>query len=150
MIRQETYKDGALSIPNGLFCWYNEKGKLDSCGRVINSKKNGRWEYYLGDHGQFVKRSTYKSDKVSDSSAEETDVTQKEAVFQKGAKDWLKYLSRNLETPNRFSSIFPNGRYTVNVCFLISKAGKVQEVYLRRSVEWSADAEVFRIIESSP
>ena len=28
MVRQETYKDESLTIPNGRFCWYNEKGKI--------------------------------------------------------------------------------------------------------------------------
>jgi hypothetical protein len=30
MIRQETFLDSALSIPNGRFCWYDAKGNLDS------------------------------------------------------------------------------------------------------------------------
>ena len=159
MIRQEVYKDVDLSVPNGFFCWYNEKGKIDSSGHVVNAKKDSRWEYYLGDSlqptyydeysdGKFIKRVI--SQKNADSEKVETDVTQKEAVFQKGVKDWNKYLQRNLRIPDRLISIVPGGIYTVNVCFLVDKIGKVTSVYLRRSLEWSADAEVFRIVEHSP
>jgi protein TonB len=161
MIKQETYKDADLSLANGFFCWYNDKGKIDSSGWVKNFRKDGRWEYFSGDstlatyyeeyeNGKFLKRDTYHASKPSDSTETEIEVIQKEAIFQKGAKDWNKYLERNLRIPERLISIFPNGTYTVDVSFIINKNGKVIDVYLRKSLEWSADAEVFRIVENSP
>jgi antitoxin component YwqK of YwqJK toxin-antitoxin module len=70
MIKQETYRNDSLTIPNGRFCWYNEQGKIDSCGWVTNFKKDGRWEHFYGDsskptfyeeydNGKFIKRSSY-------------------------------------------------------------------------------------------
>ena len=42
------------------------------------------------------------------------------------------------------------GSYEVVASFLITKEGKVDEVILMRSCEWSADLEVLKIFEDSP
>jgi hypothetical protein len=157
MIKQEVYKDSALSVSNGFFCWYNKNGKLDSSGYVSNFKKDGRWDYYLGDSlqvtyydeydtGKFIKRNSYHLMKDT-SSKHDSDITQKEATYK---NNWSKYLQKNLRTPDRFMNIFPKGIYTATVCFTISKEGNVIDVYLVQSLEWSADAELFKIIENSP
>lgn len=164
MIRQESYKDEALTIPNGRFCWYNSKGKIDSCGLVKNFHKDGHWDYFIGDsvgitytdeydNGIFVKRNgAVKTDtaKTMDISSERFTIVQTEAQFQNGNKGWLKYLEKNLENPERFNSIFPAGRYIVNICFLINKQGYTDDIYLKRSIEWSVDKEVIDIIKKSP
>jgi len=158
MIKQECYKDDELSIPNGFFCWYNEKGKIDSCGKVLNFKKDGRWSYFLGDstketyydeydNGKFVKRDSYHA---PDTAQEIKDPSKKESVFKKGNNSWLKYVSANIKTPDRFTQIFKPGKYVVTVSFLINKSGKVENVYLLKSVEWSADAQVLTVVENSP
>lgn len=161
MVKQEVYKDSALSIPNGFFCWYNKKGKLDSCGWVANFKKNDRWYYFLGDstrytyydkydNGKFLLRKTYQQ-VISDTPAvREIEVTQKEAVFKKGAKNWTNYIAQNLKVPDRFASSFGRGRYTATVSFTINTEGKTENVYLVKSLEWSADAVIFQLIENSP
>jgi hypothetical protein len=158
MIKQETYKDADLTIPNGRFCWYNEKGKIDSCGIVKNFKKDGRWDYFFGDstnptfydeydNGKFVKRSASKTIDVSKSDVE--DSIQK-ATFQNGTKGWLRYLEKNLITPDRLIKNLGRGNYVITTCFLINKQGNIEDLYLRKSVEWSADAEVFLIFKKSP
>ena len=43
-----------------------------------------------------------------------------------------------------------SGTYTAIVCFTIDKAGNIKDVYLRKSVEWSADKLVVDLIEQSP
>ncbi len=55
-----------------------------------------------------------------------------------------------MRTPERFLKIFHSGTYTVTVSFQIDKQGAVQDLYLRKSVEWSADSEVFSIFQKSP
>jgi protein TonB len=156
MVKQETYKDAELSTPNGRFCWYNEKGKIDSCGIVKNFKKDRRWDYFFGDsttptyyqyydNGKFVKQSSY-----SNNTGDNDDLTQKEATFPSGSKGWIKYLTKNLVTPDRLIKTLGRGKYIVTVCFLIDKQGKIGDLYLRKSVEWSADAEVFSIFQKSP
>jgi hypothetical protein len=161
MIKQEVYKDAALSIPNGLFCWYNKKGKMDSCGWVANFKKDRYWYYFLGDstkytyyekydNGKLLKKETFQQAVSDTTGGHEVAVTQKEAVFKKGANDWTNYISKNLKVPDRFTSIVGRGKYTVTVCFTISTEGKTQDVYLFNSLEWSADAVIFDLIEQSP
>jgi len=164
LIRQESYKDEALSIPNGRFCWYNSKGKIDSCGMVKNFHKDGHWDYFIGDstgitytdeydNGKFVKRKgAIKADtvKIADSSSGTFTVVQIGAQFPNGDKGWLKYMEKNLQNPARFNSIFSPGRYTVTVCFLINKQGYTEDIYLKKSIEWSADKEVIDIIQKSP
>ncbi|HEX5151969.1 MAG TPA: energy transducer TonB [Parafilimonas sp.] len=156
MIKQETYKDDQLSIPNGRFCWYNEKGKLDSCGWVINSKKDGNWYYYLGDSTRYTYYDEYDNGKYlgrhghsrSDSSA--IDSTQKEATFKNGNTGWIKYLERNFIVPERLKKTFGEGKYTVTICFTINKEGRPEDIYMAKSVEWSADTETIQLIEKSP
>jgi hypothetical protein len=158
MIKQETYKDAGLTIPNGRFCWYNERGKIDSCGVVKNFKKDGRWDYFFGDstnptyyqeydNGKFIKQSSYNA---TSSVNEEEDPSQKKANFPNGTKGWLKYLNNNLVTPERLIKTFGRGTYVETVCFLINTHGKIEDLYLRKSVEWSADTEVFSIFQESP
>lgn len=155
MIKQEAYKDAQLSIAHGRFCWYNEKGNIDSCGLVRNFKKDGRWLYFFGDsanptyyqdydNGKFLKQSSLKNNETTDD-----DAIVKEATFKNGTKGWLKYLEQNLITPERLKTL-GRGRYVITVCFLVDKQGKVQDVYLRKSVEWSADAEIFSIMQKTP
>lgn len=158
MVKQETYRDSDLTIPNGRFCWYNEQGKIDSCGLVVNFKKDGEWDYFFGDstgityyqvydNGKFIKQG---SNHQQDSAGKDKDEEIQKAGFQNGDKGWVKYLSKNLITPGRLINIMGAGKYTVLVCFLIDKGGRVSDLYLRKSVEWSADAEIFSIIEKSP
>lgn len=161
MIKQEVYMDAALSIPNGLFCWYNKKGKMDSCGWVRNFKKDRYWYYFLGDstgysyyekydNGKLLKKETSQKTVSDTTGVYKTIVTQKEAVFKKGVNDWTNYISKNLKVPDRFTSIVGRGKYTVTVCFTISTEGKTQDVYLFNSLEWSTDAVIFELIEQSP
>ncbi len=157
MVKQETYKDEALSIPNGRFCWYNEKGDIDSCGLVKNLKKDGRWDYFSGDstaptfyeeydNGKFIKQSSRNLD---DKIQNKKDSIQK-AAFPDGNKGWIRFLTNNLIIPDRLKNTLGRGNYVETVCFLIDMQGKVHDVYLRKSVEWSADTEIFSIIQKSP
>ena len=159
MIKQESYRDEALSMPNGFFCWYDENGKIDSCGQVLSFKKDGKWEYFLGDStklsyyeeydkGKFIKRDSYH---FSDTTSGENDTTEKEATFGNNKSSWDKYIETHLKVPDRFTRVIVKpGKYIVTVSFVVNKTGSVEQVVLLKSVEWSADAEVFRIIENSP
>jgi len=162
MVRQESYRDADLGILNGVFCWYNSDGFIDSAGSVINSKKDGHWSYLMNDsvksyyeeyeNGRFIKRDNYHKKDTSDAQTDtlEKDATQKEAIYSKGISGWTKYISSSIKTPDRFTKSMRPGKYIVTVAFTIGKTGKVQDVILLKSIEWSADAEVLRIIENSP
>lgn len=165
MIRQESFKDSNLTIPNGRFCWYNNKGAFDSGGYVKNGRKDGWWEYKRSntqtdivtyDNGVVVKTETYLYDKdgkrIDEDTTKEDTTThiQIEAKYKNGAADWTEYCQQNLNTPARLQNVLRSGKHTVIVCFLINKQGKTDDIYLYQSCEWSGDAEVLRLIADSP
>ena len=165
MIRQESFKDSNLTIPNGRFCWYNVNGALDSSGYVKNGKKDSWWQYKRNstqtdmvnyDNGVVISRETYLYDENGKPINEDTtkrDTTmhvQVKAKFKKGENDWANYCRNNLNTPARLQSVLPPGQYTVIVSFLIDKQGKTSDIYLYQSCEWSGDAEIIRLIAGSP
>lgn len=165
MIRQESYKDSNLTIPNGRFCWYNKDGFLDSTGMVKEGKKDGSWQYIVSktetrsvdyENGKKVKEEVFYYDDHgklihSDSTdIDKKDSTIKTAEFKNGVKGWLAYCERNLHTPERLQNVLGSGTHTCTVSFLVDKQGHVSDIYLTRSCEWSGDAEVLRLIKDSP
>lgn len=165
MMRQESFKDSNLTIPNGRFCWYNNNGILDSTGYVKNGKKDYWWEYkrsatqtdrILYDNGIKIKTETSFYDK--DGKRINEDTTKKDttthiqvgAKYKNGANDWANYCQHNLNTPARLQNVLKAGDHAVIVCFLINKEGKTGDIYLYQSCEWSGDAEVLRLIADSP
>ncbi|TKK64936.1 hypothetical protein FC093_21415 [Ilyomonas limi] len=166
MIRQESFRDSNFTIPNGRFCWYNNKGLLDSTGYVNNGRKDGSWEYKRSNtqtdmvtynNGVVVKKETYLYDKdgkrilSGDTTKGEVSWhTQVAAKYKGGADDWVDYCQHNLNTPARLQNVLKAGRHTVIVCFLVNKQGSTDDIYLYQSCEWSGDAEVIRLIADSP
>ncbi|MCW3119107.1 MAG: TonB family protein, partial [Chitinophagaceae bacterium] len=68
-----------------------------------------------------------------------------------GISEWTAYLTRNLHTPNRLLEVSrSNTKATVVVEFIIGKAGKIGDLFIWRSCEWSADLEAMRVIQSGP
>ena len=73
------------------------------------------------------------------------------ADFPGGIPAWTNYLSQNLHTPERLLSVSrPDTKCTVVVDFLVQKDGKVGDVFIWRSYEWSADLEAMRVIKEGP
>ena len=166
MIRQESYKDSGLTIPHGRFCWYNEKGDLDSTGTVSEGRKDGHWEYIISknetheityENGKQTGERTYRYDnkgKLIDEGAlsEDEDTTKHKevkAVYKTGVNDWVAYCQENLQTPERLQNVLGNGTHTSTVSFIINKKGYTSDIFLYQSCEWSGDAEVMRLIADS-
>ncbi len=176
MIRQESFSDEDLSVPNGRFCWYNKNGNLDSTGWVVNGKKDNDWVYYRNDKtylimrynlGKFANKSDYDAGIYTDADGNTIPLEEKrikdsiewnsvkheqvEAKYKNGTKAWQNYISENLKTPDRLMNILGRGKYTDVVLFMINKEGDIDKDYfLMKSCEWSGDMEVLRIIKESP
>ncbi len=179
MVKQESFKDGKFTIPNGLFCWYNNNGYLDSMGWVKNGHKDGRWTYYRNDKTylslvyedrKMVEKKDYDADIYIDSSGVQfslkeksiKDSLQRDSLMlakdstkpvQEAAKfkgKWVNYISNNLKIPERLQNVLGSGQYVVIISFLIDINGNIGDVYLVKSCEWSADAEVFRLFKDAP
>jgi antitoxin component YwqK of YwqJK toxin-antitoxin module len=179
MIKQEVFMDEDLTIPHGLFCWYNAKGDLDSMGRVYRGEKHGYWSFYNDSNkvtlsvrynmGSIFEKKDYISDVYTDSSGNTSSLSEKEkrdhelfiadsiagrlqrANFGKNGKiEWQKYMNSHVKPSDRFAQIFKTGCCTVISSFLVDTTGNITEVYLTHSCEWSADATVISAVQKSP
>lgn len=172
MVKWETYLDSNMTIPNGLFAWYNKRGDLDSIGYTNRGRKNLTWQYGFKpdgavitaeeyQDGRLVKRINYKTkiisypsgneEKLEDPKENKNDVFKKAEFIDGGIDGWVKYVTENLKTPERYISIAgPNSDGYVGVSFEINKMGKVNKIFLYHSAEWSADNEAIRLLNNSP
>jgi protein TonB len=64
--------------------------------------------------------------------------------------DWNKYIDKHLLIPDWFLQTLPVGIYQATISFRITQEGRVDQVELLRSVEWSLDLEIFRTFENGP
>jgi len=175
MLKQETFFDSNLSMPNGIFSWYDLKGNIDSFTQVYKGRKTS-YIFYDDNlkpivsakykNGNLFEKRDYLLNIYTDSTGNTSDLKEKEerdklpdsitatrkaASFSVNAhNEWKKYLEKHLQVPDRFEKVMPNGSYEVVASFLITKEGKVSEVFLMRSCEWSADLEVFKVFKDSP
>ena len=157
MIRQESYLDSELTIPNGRFCWYDKNGMLDSSGLVYRKRKTGNWIYYDDDakpvllityyNGSLIEKKDYIKDKDADGTGNSTGLLVTDNVSNDSAdKQWKQYLQKTISVPERFIDMTGNGSCQVIVSFTADKEGKTSDIYLKHSCEWSADNEVFKAI----
>jgi protein TonB len=72
---------------------------------------------------------------------------ERESEFPGGGQAWLKYLTKNLQYPER--AMNSNIEGDVRVVFIIDKQGNVADPYIAHSVEYSLDEEALRIIKES-
>ena len=179
MVKQESFKDEQLSIPNGRFCWYNSEGYLDSIGWVKDGHKDDSWTYYRKDKsylsikykdGKIFEKRDSDADIYMDSTGAQSSLKEKlikDSIYRDSlmlARDsvkpnqveakfkgnWNGYLERNLKTPERLINVMGTGKHFVTISFRIDKEGNVSEILLFKSCEWSADAEVLRVLKNSP
>ncbi len=88
MLRQETFLDSMLTIPNGRFCWYDPNGILDSTGLVYRGRKTGAWKYYndnvepvlsmVYSNGHLVEKRDYLKNEYADATGNATNLSAKE------------------------------------------------------------------------
>lgn len=168
MIRWETYYDKNLDIPNGRFAWYNNSGGLNSTGSTYRGKKDGAWEYFIGDtsqlslsehyyRGKFLKRENFIENIVqyADGITEtemKTDSTNIiiPASYKGGLRAWQNYLTSEVKIPDRFVRGSTSGNFAkVVVNFMINKEGRVSDIFIKKSTEWSVDTEAIRVIKKS-
>ena len=180
MTKQETFIDSNLSVPNGTFLWYDQKGIADSEAVVYRGRKtsftifddklkaiisikyrNGNmyekkdwitnvYTDSAGNTHNLAEREEEERNRFQELKKSQTDTSEIEPVFPGGVGAWNAYIDKNLLIPDRFRTNLPEGRYDAIVSFRINKEGKVDEVKLLRSVEWSADLEIFKLYENSP
>jgi protein TonB len=172
MIKQEVFLDSNLSIPNGCFMWYDGSGNIDGIAHVYRGRKTD-FTYYDDNikpfvyirykDGKIFERRDYSLNIYTDSAGNTHNLAEMEERSEKFIRDsikdktpanadnnWNNYLSKHLVLTNRFQQSMPPGHYRITVSFLIDTDGKVDEVMLYHSVEWSEDMEVFSLFENGP
>lgn len=163
MVRQETYRDKDMDIPNGLFVWYDANGNADSIGHVLNKRKDGDWRYYHSgvpvatihyDNGKPLKTNNFNGAVGGNNSEETREVKISVAEFRNGGiPGWIKFIQKNLNTPDRFKSVMLQKNLNtgkVMVSFNVNTEGMIDDIVIEQSCEWSADMEVIRMLRSSP
>jgi len=162
LIKTESFREEEAKTANGFFAYYSKDGYLDSCGYVVNFKKDQYWTYFRGDSGKVYQRKIYdhgKLIKLEDYSQEQPDKEEEakdwtfanlklESEFTGGSASWQTYLNKNLRYPQR--AIDAESQGTVWILFVVDKEGKVVEPVIAKSVEFSIDQESIRIIKKSP
>jgi protein TonB len=161
LIKIESYRDADGKVPNGFFAYYNNAGYLDSCGYVVNQRKDRLWTYFQGDsgkvyftqtfeYGKLVKSEDYRikrgpKEEIVDKTLSKVEV---ESEFPGGAKAWQTYLTKNLNYPQRAVDLKIDG--TVWILFIVDTEGKITEPVVAKSAEFSMDQESLRMIRNSP
>jgi TonB family protein len=154
IVMLRTYNDSDLSILEGKYLKYFESGNLQVNGQYHNNQKTGDWLYY-NDSGRTITKETYKDNVLVQT--ENLDIVRKEdtklkgdereAEFQGGDKAWRKYLiDAMLKKPESLSSL----KGEIRVMFTVNPAGKLTEIYLKKSTQFGLDEEALKIIRLSP
>ncbi|HPH91074.1 MAG TPA: energy transducer TonB [Ferruginibacter sp.] len=154
LIKLRTYNDSNLSILDGSYIEYDEKGNIFLTGTYSDNKKNGDWLYY-NDTGKVMLTRVFEHDSLI--KTVEPDTIQKknlakypderEAIFKAGNADWSMYLSHALQ-PDIGNKSKKGGK--VKVQFVVDTTGKTTHIYLRKSAEFVLDEEGLRVIRNSP
>lgn len=154
--RLRSYSDSTLKVLQGNYYEYTADGRIAKSGFYQNNLKEDDW-YHYNDTGKVILEEKYVNGVLIKTinpdtikKEERVDAIQavdKEATFGKGDRDWIKYLSKNLNADLGSNSV--NGG-EVRVMFVVNKEGKCVDVHLKKSVEFILDEEVIRIIEKSP
>lgn len=179
LIKWETYLDSDLTTPNGRFAWYNVEGKLDSMGFTYRGKKDSIWEYKFNkvykaaiqeeySKGRFLRQKNYLTHTIRNangttepmnaidsisflSSSFESTKNSKPASFKGGSGGWSRYLEGEIRMPESdFLRTFPQSKATVIISFFVSKEGKVSDLFIFQSQEYSLDMETIRLLKKSP
>jgi hypothetical protein len=148
MIWQQTFKDAALTIPNGRFAWYDGHGFLDSTGFIQNGVKHGKWEYF----DSTAKKEMMNNIKT-DSKEIEIDDFSPSGFPPKMQKSWMHYLKNNLDIKtgqnNSVYAVSAGNKAVEIVSFTIKPDKTIDDVYFLHSEAYPYDEEVLRVIKNA-
>jgi protein TonB len=155
LIQTERFRENEGKVRNGVCNHYNEKGVLDSTSMYRNGKRNGDFMKLTGDGLTIKMKYVYRDDSLMEvidvsNQKKDTSVTyadERESEYPGKTGQWLRYLNKNLQYPDR--AFKGNFEGEVRVAFIVDKDGKVFDPYIARSVEYSLDEESLRMVRQS-
>jgi periplasmic protein TonB len=162
LIYIETFSDEKGTKLNGFLAYYDTNGRIDSSGYTVNGKKDGSWYFYDDtlaiwlqqdyNNGKLIKTIDFNEKRKEEAKAGIKPPAllpgEKEADFPGGAKMWLKYLEKNFIMPDRATELGKKG--TDIIGFVVDTEGKLNDLVILKSVEFSLDKEALHIIRQSP
>lgn len=163
LLSVETYKDKEAGIPHGEFIYYGADGQMDSSGYTYEGKKNDWWYYYTDsftlwkkekyDMGKLITRmdlAAIEAEREENKKEAETEKhwDEVEAVFKGGTEDWVKYIQKNINFPDRARNLKKQGNLLIQ--FVVNTDGTTGDIRMLRSIEYSLDEEAIRLIKDSP
>lgn len=154
MLKSEQYADKNGQYLNGVTRIYNDNGLLDSTVTYKTGKINGD-AYKIGKDSFHIKmKYVYRNDSlisVIDLATQKMDTIkysdEKESEYPGSTGQWLRYLNKHLQYPERAVTGKVEGE--VRVLFIVNKDGLVESPYIGKSVEYSLDEESLRIVRTS-
>lgn len=160
IISIETYSDQQMTIPHGYFALFDENGKIDSSGYVVDGRKDSTW-YYYDDSLHIILIEEYEKGILKDRKTTEQlkkerfaalakglSADEKEATFAGGEAGWRKYLEKNFKIPERAINLAKNG--TGMFAFTVETDGSLKEIRLLQSVEYSFDDAMLSLLKTGP
>lgn len=73
-----------------------------------------------------------------------------ESEFKGGAKSWITFLSKNLNSNVPRDNGAPKGRYKVEISFMVDKDGTISELAIQKDPGYGCAEEVMRVMNKSP
>lgn len=161
LVSIETSRDELGEQPNGYMAFYGADGKIDSSGHTINGRKNDWWYYYTDSFTVWLKEK-YRNGKLlermdtlamrleRERKEAERDTTEVlvEASFKGGDKDWMKYIQKTINVPDRTRNANAQGKLMLR--FIVGTDGTVGDIQIQQSLEYAIDEELIRVIAASP
>jgi protein TonB len=154
-IKQEHFRDIGARILNGKCTYYRANGTVDSSGAYINNMQNGTWSFWDDscrikrkkefDTGRLVKDTLLPD--YRDHRGKVQNPGEMESEYPGGSKAWTNYLLKNTHYPQRAWDRLITGE--VKARFSIDQEGKILDAEIAKSVEYSLDEEVLRLILNS-
>lgn len=164
LVSVETYRDSEMKYPHGYFAWFDRSGIIDSSGSTYMGRKDGTW-YHWTDSLTVWKQEDYEKGRLirvldeaalkarREQYAQDVDTSlfqlvEREAEFPGGTIAWVRFLQKNLQFPQRAIELDKEG--TVVVSFMVNINGKLDNIRLAISREYSLDEEALRLLKKSP
>ncbi|MDO9373265.1 MAG: energy transducer TonB [Ferruginibacter sp.] len=153
MTKLRSFKGEELKVLDGRYFEYAANGTLILSGKYSDNKKNDYWRSY-NDTGKILSSIKYLNDsivEVDDLNKKASSISypdEREAAFPGGQKAWVKYLQKKLGENNPADKSFHGGKVYVN--FVVGTDGKVQELFVSKSVEFILDETSLEIIGKAP
>jgi hypothetical protein len=152
MIKNRSYTDSTLKTLHGAYYEYHPNGRLYYEGSYKDNQKADTWRTY-DENGKLIRAEKFKDNRlieVVDLDKKDSATTypdERESEFPGGQKAWVKYLTKAIEKSAAAKKTY--GGHVI-VVFAVTGDGKIEDVYLTKSADFSLDENSLDIINKSP